>query len=69
MSGALNLVEILTSVYLLAIIGALAYANVRALLANRTANHLFSGRAHRGRLCDDTSQQRAAGYLPIKPGR
>jgi hypothetical protein len=69
MSGALNLVEILASVYLLAIIGALAYANVRVFMAKRGAIYLFSGRAHPERLRDDTSQQRAAGYLPVKPGR
>jgi hypothetical protein len=70
MSGALNLVEILASIYLLAIIGVLAYANVRVFMAKRSVNHLFSGQAHRGYPHDDgTSQQRAAGYLPFKSGR
>jgi hypothetical protein len=57
MSGALNLVEIITSVYLLAIIGALAYANVRAFMAKRSTAHLFSGRAHRGHPHGDGTSQ------------
>jgi hypothetical protein len=70
MSRALKLVEILASVYLLSIIGALAYANVRVFMAKRSVIRLFSGQAHRGYPHDDgTSQQRAAGYLPVKPGR
>ena len=67
MSSALNLVEILTSVYLLAIIGALAYANVRAFVAKRGRTHLFSERTYRGRR--GPARRESAIYLPIKPGR
>jgi len=70
MPGALNLVEILASVYLLAIIGALAYADVRALMAKCTTTHLFPGRAHRGRRGDGgPARQESVVYLSIKPGR
>lgn len=59
MSGALNLVEILTSVYLLAIIGALAYANVRAFMAKRSATHVFFGRAHHGTAHEIAQERRS----------
>jgi hypothetical protein len=48
MRGALNLVEILASAYLLAIIGALAYASLRAFFAKRSTAQLFFGRRHHG---------------------
>jgi hypothetical protein len=48
MRGALNLVEILASAYVLAIIGALAYAALRAFLTKRSATQLFFSRRHHG---------------------
>jgi hypothetical protein len=76
MSDALNLVEILASVYLLAVIGALAYAALRAFLAKRGIAYLFPGRtrlfarADRERLSGARrSQHESTGYFPIKPGR
>jgi hypothetical protein len=46
MHGALNLVKILASAYVLAIIGALAYASLQAFFARRSATQLFFGRRH-----------------------
>jgi len=48
MRGALNLVEILASAYLLAIIGALAYASLRAFFAKPNMTQLFFNRWHHG---------------------
>jgi hypothetical protein len=48
MRGALNLGEILASAYVLAIIGALAYASLRAFLTKRSMTQLFFSRKHQG---------------------
>jgi hypothetical protein len=57
MSSATNFVEILASVYLLAIVGALVYANVRAFVAKRGGEYLFSGRRREGRLSRTIAQR------------
>ena len=48
MRDALNLVEILASAYVLAIIGALAYASLRVFLAKPSMTQLFFNRRHHG---------------------
>jgi hypothetical protein len=49
MSLALNLVEIIASCYLLAVIGALVYVDLRAFMAKRGPIRLFSGHPRRER--------------------
>jgi Tfp pilus assembly protein FimT len=49
MPGALKLVEILATLYLLAIIGALAYAAARAWRSRRGPAYRFSRHAHHQR--------------------
>ena len=48
MAGARNFVAVLVTLYLLAIMGALAYAALRALIAKRGVAYFFHARTQHG---------------------